>query len=199
MTAIPITSGVVCGFPPLTMSERKRVVVFAQSFLLIALAMWMLEELCLFLTAPPIDNPDKARLARETASAAFAARYHLMMVLSSMVIASRIAFHWMGAAIGAIIAIGLSFVLDASILGSVNLASLEALARKLHLGAASGDTEPLTGRQMMLASPITVQSRYGKARIPAGTPVTVLRQDGDSIWINVLGGETTIVKRASLK
>jgi hypothetical protein len=174
-------------------------VVFVQNFVLIAVAMWVLGELYVFVTAPPIDDPNKARMAREAASAAFGARYHLTMLLSSMVIASGIAFHWIGAAIGAIIALALGFVLDTSLLGSANLASLEALARKLHLGSMFRDSEPLTGRRMVLASPITVQSRYGKATIPSNTPVTVLRQDGDSVWINVLGGETTIVTRAFLK
>ena len=182
------------------MSESKRVLVFFQSFVLITVAMWVLGELYLLVTASPIADPNQARAAREMAGAAFGARYHLLMLLSSMVIAGTIAFRAVGAAIGGVVAIALSFVLNSSTLASVNFASLEALARKWQIqGSEPTDTEPLTGRQMVLASPITVQSRYGKAKIPAGTPVTVLRQDGDSIWINVLGGETTIVTRPYLQ
>jgi hypothetical protein len=179
------------------MSERRNVLLFFQSFVLIALALWVLGELYLMLTAPSIADQNRARLARETAGLAFGAQYHLLMILASLVIASAIAFRSKGALIGGVVAIVLSLVLDPSILRFLNLASLEGLTRKWQEFGA--EPKPLAGRQMVLVSPITVQSRYGKATIPAGTRVKVLREEGDSIWINVLGGETTIVTRAYLR
>jgi hypothetical protein len=179
------------------MSERRSVLLFFQSFVLVALAMWVLGESYLLLASPVVADPNNARLARQAAGLAFGARYNLLMVLASLVIASTIAFRSKGALIGGIVAIALSVVLDHSILRLVNLASLEALVRRWQDFGA--EPEPLTGRRMVLVSPLTVQSRYGKATIPAGTPVTVLRQEGDSVWINVLGGETTVVTRAFLR
>ncbi len=178
------------------MNFLKRFIFFVGCFLILAIV-----TLCLggAIAGAVAGSQDPAHAAQSgfIAGQTFALHFRVVIWLGAMVISAGIVFR----AAGVVISMALAAVIYLS--QGTETPNANSTTQGLSSPAVPppslSSAATLTGRQMTLAAPITVDVPHGKVQIPAGSSVTVLSETKDSVRISLPGGQTAIVSRALLK
>jgi hypothetical protein len=142
-----------------------------------------------------VTDPTQAIAAAKAAERAFYYNNALYIYLGSLVASAIIVYRRAGAVVGVLIGAGIGFCIFH--LSPLHNLSVPNTASSAVTPAPS--TDSLVGRQMSLISPITIQVPYGAIQAPAGSPVRVLSQTGDSVLVSVVGGQTASVSSSNLR